>query len=121
MVMNLETHFFNQECYFEFFKEKCEQLNLAHREIYKEIQHICKKIQVEIEKVTPENFFQILAKVLGLDAQLQIMLELVELDNTDLSDREIINYAKKDYKTYMYDLCNPKRDTKINSLHFLVL
>ncbi|EOJ58826.1 hypothetical protein AAH972_05760 [Enterococcus faecalis] len=79
-----------------------------------------------IEEVSPTNFLTTMSLILDLDAQLQIMMDLLAScnylgENTPMSEEEILKCSSSDYKFYYLEQfgyrLNDKKPHTI--LHFL--
>lgn len=90
----LSYYFFN----FTEIKENIEQ---------EKLEEYCEKNLTEldqlIELISKDNFWDVLPKILGLDAKMNLVSELSRFD--DFSADEIIRITENDYKTYFKDLC----------------
>lgn len=70
--------------------------------------------------VSPNNFWETLPKVLGIDAKLILIAELIRYD--EFSINEILRIIETDYRTYLKELCG--NDLSVgtnNSIVFHVL
>lgn len=56
-----------------------------------------------IESISQENFWQVFPEVLGIDAKLTLLTELIVFD--DFSNEEIIRIVENDYQDYFKELC----------------
>jgi len=56
-----------------------------------------------IESISKDNFWEVLPKILGLDAKMNLVSELSRFD--DFSADEIIRITENDYKTYFKEIC----------------
>ncbi|EMF0060843.1 hypothetical protein PFZ79_002721 [Enterococcus hirae] len=87
---------------------------------------ICEEIKEKIHNHNnqKEDFFQIHAEILGLDAQLQIIilfLDNLSLDNF-LTEEQILMYVRKDYRTFVEELCDIEyMNFMDNSLYFSII
>ncbi|WP_211197090.1 DUF7006 family protein, partial [Enterococcus mundtii] len=66
--------------------------------------------------VSPDNFWEILPEVLGIDAKLTLIAELIRYD--DFSTQEILRLVETDYRTYLKELCGNELSAETN--HSLV-
>lgn len=73
-----------------------------------------------IESISDETFWQVFPEILGIDAKVTLVIEL--LNYKEFSDEEIIRIAENDYATYFKELCgyNLKIETK-HSIVFNIL
>jgi len=53
--------------------------------------------------ISPETFWAITPDILGIDAKLVLVTEMMRFD--DFSDDEIIRIVEKDYRFYLKELC----------------
>ncbi|MEI1233327.1 hypothetical protein IGK30_003478 [Enterococcus sp. AZ178] len=61
------------------------------------------KLDQLIESISQETFWQVFPKVLGIDAKLTVLTELIVFD--DISNEEIIRIVENDYQDYFKELC----------------
>ncbi|NMP59689.1 DUF7006 family protein [Enterococcus mundtii] len=66
--------------------------------------------------VSPANFWETLPEVLGIDAKLTLIAELIRYD--DVSMQEILRLVETDYRTYLKELCGNELSAETN--HSLV-
>ncbi|MDF2534725.1 MAG: hypothetical protein K0R18_882 [Bacillales bacterium] len=69
-----------------------------------------------IESISEENFWQILPEILGIDAKLNLITELIRFE--DFSEEEIIRITESDYSTYYKELCG--YDLSMKTKHSLL-
>lgn len=99
------------------FKEITESIEREKLERY------CEKNLTEfaqlIDSISKKNFWKVFPQILGLDAKMNLILELSRFD--DFSVDEIIRVTESDYKTYFKELCGYDLSVeKINSIIFNV-
>lgn len=78
---------------------------------------LVKKVNQLIEDVSPETFWEVFPELLGIDARLALLNELVELlpdEDLALEPGDLINWIEKDYKFYTKELCGYKLNSKTN-------
>lgn len=63
----------------------------------------CQKLDQLIESISQETFWQVFPKILGIDAKLTLVTELIPFE--DFSNEEIIRIVENDYKDYFKELC----------------
>lgn len=61
------------------------------------------KLDQLIESISQETFWQVFPKILGIDAKLALLTELIPFE--DFSNEEIIRIVENDYKVYFKELC----------------
>lgn len=61
------------------------------------------KLDQLIEGISQETFWQVFPKILGIDAKLMLLTELMPFE--DFSNEEIIRIIENDYKDYFKELC----------------
>lgn len=112
-----KPNFLNEEEYFHYFEEKYTNsvFNKRYPLISKRMKYLCEMMKEKIDNYSSADFFQLHAEILGLDAQLQILLMFLDMVDvgSDLSEAMIIKYSKEDYQNFMKELCED------NSTNFL--
>lgn len=61
------------------------------------------KLNQLIETISTETFWQVFPEILGIDAKLTLLTELIPFD--DFSNEEIIRIVENDYQDYFKELC----------------
>ncbi|MGM0322216.1 hypothetical protein IGI82_003405 [Enterococcus sp. AZ067] len=69
-----------------------------------------------LEKISEERFWQVFPELLGIDARMSLVAELIRLD--DFSEEEIIRIAESDYATYFKELCG--YDLSMETKHSII-
>ncbi|MBO1097679.1 hypothetical protein FQS90_14270 [Enterococcus casseliflavus] len=64
---------------------------------------LCQQLNQLINEISPEHFWATFPKILGIDAKLLLLTELVKFD--DFSSEDIIRITENDYKYYFKELC----------------
>jgi hypothetical protein len=114
--------FDNAEVYFDYFEKKCDELAKYEQNyrVVEEIHKVREEMLEVIDAITPDTFFYSVSKVLGYDARLQILIEMVN-DFPTLSNEQIVELSRRDYKSYSKELCGYcLRDKVPHSLYFSV-
>ena len=62
-----------------------------------------KKFNQLIEVISPNTFWQVFPEILGIDAKLMLLTELMPFE--DFSNEEIIRIVENDYQDYFKELC----------------
>lgn len=62
-----------------------------------------KKLDQLIEGISQETFWQVFPNILGIDAKLTLLTELMPFE--DFSNEEIVRIVENDYKDYFKELC----------------
>lgn len=113
--------------YFRYFEEKYNNKLFSQKYplISKRMKILCELIKEKIHNIEPSNFFRIHAEVLGLDAQLHILLSFVDTINKhdeEFSEAMILKYSKEDYTVFMKEFCEMDVNDIVNhSLYFSVI
>ncbi|MGA5592505.1 DUF7006 family protein [Enterococcus mundtii] len=71
-----------------------------------------RKLDQLIESLSQYNFWENYPKILGIDAKLTLMTELISFK--DFSNEEIIRMVENDYSTYFKELCGYDRSKEPN-------
>lgn len=61
------------------------------------------KLNQLIETISTETFWQVFPEILGIDAKLTLLTELIPFE--DFSNEEIIRIVENDYQDYFKELC----------------
>ncbi|TPR55073.1 DUF7006 family protein [Enterococcus sp. OL5] len=78
------------------------------RQLFKDLEKL-------VANISQETFWEIFPKLLGIDARLALLSELVELiEEVDLSPQELISWVEKDYTSYNKELCGYNLTSKTN-------
>lgn len=85
---------------------------------------LIKDFEQLIEELNTETFWEIFPKVLGIDARLALLNELIELlqaEDLAIDPKDLVALIEKDYKFYTKELCGYNLNSKTNcSLIFQV-
>lgn len=73
------------------------------------------RLEYLIKLISPETFWAVFPEILGIDAQINLLMELVSLEV--FSNEEIIRIVEKDYRYYFKELCG--YDLKMNNIEDL--
>ncbi|WP_373193636.1 hypothetical protein [Enterococcus sp. RIT-PI-f] len=95
--------FMNNCDYFTYFEE---QLNILPKRtilLEKYIKEQFNKFDELVKSISNDNFWSVFPQILGIDARLNIVIELVSAG--EFTDGEIIWVAEKDYLNYAKELC----------------
>lgn len=60
--------------------------------------------------ISYENFWKVFPEILGIDAKLTLLVELIQFN--DFSEEEIIRIIETDYRNYFKELCGFDLNTK---------
>ncbi|MFW8576817.1 DUF7006 family protein [Enterococcus entomosocium] len=55
------------------------------------------------DEISRENFWSVLPRILGIDAKLNLLVELIKFE--ELPSEEIIRIIENDYQSYFKELC----------------
>jgi hypothetical protein len=69
-----------------------------------------------LDGMSPDTFWQRWPEILGIDAKLSLVTELVNFE--DFSDKQIIHMAETDYRTYFKELCG--YDLSMETKHSMI-
>lgn len=65
-----------------------------------------------ISTISPDNFWGNFPKILGVDAKLMLVAELIGYDYSKLPIKEVLRIVETDYRTYFKELCGNELSTK---------
>ena len=92
-------------------KRKSEELNEYLTEQFEQLDQL-------IGTVSPDNFWENLPRILGIDAKLSLITELIRYDYKKLPINEILRIVETDYRTYFRELCGS--DLSTNNYYSMV-
>ncbi|NBA62620.1 DUF7006 family protein [Enterococcus mundtii] len=88
-------------------KRKSEELNAYLAQQFEQLDHLtC--------TVSPDNFWENLPRILGIDAKLTLLAELISYDYNIIPIKEMIRMVETDYRTYFKELCGNNLSTTNN-------
>ena len=85
------------------FQENVTQSNRNNEEINDYLDKQFNGLEQLIADVLPENLWQTIPEVLGIDARLSLVTELIRYEDFTLED--ILRIVEEDYHTYYKELC----------------
>lgn len=112
--------FSTEEEYIVYFQQSLnkERNDVKHLEEYLEKERL--RLNQLISLISEENFWEILPKILGIDAKLNLLIELIKYE--DFSNDEILQITENDYRRYFKELCGYDLNTKTkHSIIFNIL
>lgn len=71
-----------------------------------------------ISTISPDNFTENFPKILGVDAKLILMAEMISYDYSKLPIKEILRIVETDYRTYFKELCG--NELSINNKYSMI-
>ncbi|GKS54081.1 hypothetical protein U5M85_08525 [Enterococcus mundtii] len=74
-------------------KKENEELNTYLTQQFEELNQL-------ISTISPDNFWENLPKIIGIDAKLTLMAEIICYDYSKLPIKEILRLVETDYRTY---------------------
>jgi len=96
--------FTTKEAYLQGFQKTFEAAEKRESPVLKDYLHTqMDRLETLIAQLSQDNFWQAWPEILGIDAKLGIVSELLDFD--DFSDEEIIRMVETDYRTYFKELC----------------
>lgn len=96
--------FTTQEAYLQGFQMTLEEAKKQESPVLKDyIQCHTNRLETLVEQISQENFWNVLPEILGIDAKLGIVSELIVFD--DFSNEDIVRMVETDYRTYFKELC----------------
>ncbi|WP_428221919.1 DUF7006 family protein [Enterococcus mundtii] len=92
-------------------KRENEELNAYLTQQFEELNQL-------ISTISPDNFWENLPKIIGIDAKLTLMAEIICYDYSKLPIKEILRLVETDYRTYFKELCG--NDLSANNKYSMV-
>ena len=113
--------------YLDYFIEHTDQpfFNTDYPKLKEKVHQNCLAIQSTIQEINRDNFFDHLALIHHLEAEILIIFEFSVLRESDIlnyfTEDEILKTATQDWKTYLKERCGMTlANPTPHSLHFLV-
>ncbi|MDU5019337.1 MAG: hypothetical protein E6269_02195 [Clostridiales bacterium] len=123
--MKRTLNYLDEETYFQYFERKYTDPVFQEKYplISERMKELCEKMKETIDTSSPMHFFKVHAEILGLDAQLHILMSLTDLvDNEEVSEEMIVQCAQEDYPIFMKELCdNSSTELLEHTLYFSVI
>lgn len=113
--------FLTEQEYFNYFEQFYSDTFFSSKYplVCEEMKDICIEIKKKIKQINSDNYFKTHSEILALDSRMQIILSLINL--SELSEQDIVNFSKNDYKYYFTELCGFNIRDKIPcSLYFSI-
>lgn len=98
-MMQLKT----KEDYIKQFQTAIDQSDLERTTLTTYLDSQVQTLDQLIESISQENFWQVFPEILGIDAKLMLLTELMPFE--DFSNEEIIRIVENDYRDYFKELC----------------
>lgn len=97
------TGFTTKEAYLRGFQKTFEAAGKRKRPVLKDYLHRqTDRLETLIAQISQDNFWQVWPEILGIDAKLGIVSEVLVFDN--FSDEAIIRMVETDYRTYFKEI-----------------
>ncbi|MGL9769073.1 DUF7006 family protein [Enterococcus sp. DIV0806c] len=108
--------------YINGFQKVIEQTNRESKKLDDYLANQIQRLDELLDQISKENFWQLEPEIMGIDARLSLLTELLKFNFEDFSDEEIIRITEKDYRTYLKELCGYSLSEEANhSLVFNVI
>lgn len=95
--------FITKKEYMEQFQKTLEKAGTERKVLAYYLDAQFQKINQLTEAITHETFWRVFPEILGIDAKLSLLTELISCE--DFSSEEIIRITETDYRTYLKELC----------------
>lgn len=95
--------FKNRDEYTYYFQESLKGRKAPIKELESYLEKQLSKLDLLIQAISPETFWEVFPILLGIDSKLILLSELIQLE--DISQIEIIRLVESDYQTYFKELC----------------
>ncbi|MGG5305410.1 hypothetical protein IGJ83_000043 [Enterococcus pernyi] len=91
--------------YMRQFQESLPQNKKENEELNEYLTQQFEQLDQLTRTVSPDNFWENIPKILGIDAKLSLITELIRYDYNKLPINEILRIVETDYRTYFRELC----------------
>ncbi len=106
--------FLTQDEYMHQLQENMPQDKNENEALNKYLEKQFEKLNQLISTISPDNFWENIPKILGVDVKLMLVAELIDYDYSKLPTQEIFRIVETDYRTYFKELCGNELSTKNN-------
>ncbi|MEC5317141.1 hypothetical protein NGF69_16385 [Enterococcus casseliflavus] len=89
--------------YIDYFEKELANEGNKRARLKKYMTSLFERLVELTSSISPETFWAVFPEILGIDAKLTLLLELISFD--DFSNDEIIRIVETDYQTYFKELC----------------
>lgn len=89
--------------YIDYFKQALEKKTKEQPLLADYVKKQCDHLNQLTNNLSAESFWQVLPELLGIDAKLNLMLELIKYE--EFSTEEILRIIENDYRSYFKELC----------------
>lgn len=100
--------------YMRLLQENLQQDRRETKELNEYLSQQFEQLEQLTHTVSPDNFWGNFPRILGIDAKLILMAELIGYDYDQLSIKEILKLVETDYRTYFKELCGDNLSTNNN-------
>ncbi|MGM0285774.1 MULTISPECIES: DUF7006 family protein [unclassified Enterococcus] len=97
------TELITKEEYMEYFQQSLKKQGKERKALSHYMEEQFEKFNQLIDGVSKDSFWDVFPKILGIDAKLTLLIELVSFEN--FSNKDIIRIVQNDYKNYFKELC----------------
>lgn len=108
--------FTSKESYLAHFEESYRECSKGSEELEDYIEEQFNQLNQIVASISEKNFWQLIPKILGIDAKFVLITELIRFD--EFPAGEIIRIVESDYRTYFKELCG--YDLKTETKHSMV-
>lgn len=96
--------------YIDYYQTILDSVEGQRTELVSYLKQQTQQLKYLMQMVSEETFWQVFPKILGIDARLSILIELIPYE--EFSDTEIIRIIETDYKVYFKELCGYTKASK---------
>ncbi|MFR0814127.1 MAG: DUF7006 family protein [Enterococcus casseliflavus] len=111
------TVFTTQEDYLQGFQSTFEVVEKRESNALKDyLTDQIRHLNTLVDQISSENFWEVWPKILGIDAKINLVAELINFE--DFSSEDILRIVETDYRTYVKELCG--YDLSMETKHSMV-
>ncbi|MGM7317102.1 hypothetical protein ABRY77_16045 [Enterococcus casseliflavus] len=89
--------------YIAYFRQVLEKKTQEQPVIEEYVKKQCGRLDQLMTQLSPETFWQVFPELLGIDAKLNLLVELIKFE--DFSADELLRIVENDYRSYFKELC----------------
>ncbi|MGM7317201.1 hypothetical protein ABRY77_16545 [Enterococcus casseliflavus] len=95
--------FTTKEEYSDYFRQVLNKKTKEQPLLEEYVEKQCDRLDQIMTQMSPVTFWQLFPELLGIDAKLNLMVELIQFE--EFSVNELLRIVENDYRSYFKELC----------------
>jgi replication fork clamp-binding protein CrfC len=92
-----------KEEYSSYYQKEFRNASRKEKDLKDYLIDLLRRLNQLTDEISKENFWSVLPRILGIDAKLNLLVELIKFE--ELPSEEIIRIIENDYQSYFKELC----------------